>query len=110
MTTQEIVTSIFGWAATLILVCSTIPQAIRALKTQDTESLSIWMLILALSSGVLFTVYGILTWIYVSVVAGAPIAVGNGLYLVFQGITFSVKLKNMLNGTDKKKSSPGESN
>lgn len=110
MTTTEIIISIFGWAATLILVCSTIPQAVRTLKTKDTESLSIWMLILALTSGTLFTIYGVLTWIYVSAVAGAPIAVGNFLYLIFQGMTFSVKLRNTIAWKNKKKSSHEESN
>lgn len=102
MTTTEIIASIFGWAATLVLVCSTIPQAIKALKTKDTEGLSFWMLILALTSGTLFVIYGTLVWIFTSPVAGAPIAVGNFLYLVFQCMTFSVKLRNVIKNNEKK--------
>lgn len=99
--TIEIITSIFGWAATAILVFSTIPQAVKAMVTQDTSSLSVWMLILALTSGTLFVVYGVLVWIYTSPIAGAPIAIGNGLYLVFQSITFGVKIKNLITKNSK---------
>ena len=41
----DIIISVFGWLATAILVFSTIPQAVRALRTQETSSLSLWMLI-----------------------------------------------------------------
>lgn len=91
----DVIISVFGWLATAILVFSTIPQAVRTLRTQETSSLSLWMLILALTSGTLVC-------IYTSVIAGAPIAVGNFLYLVFQGMTFGVKVKNIIKGKDKK--------
>lgn len=98
----DIIISVFGCLATAILVFSTIPQAVRTLRTQETSSLSLWMLILALTSGTLFVIYGTLVCIYTSVIAGAPIAVGNFLYLVFQGMTFGVKVKNIIKGKDKK--------
>lgn len=69
----DIIISVFGWLATAILVFSTIPQAVRTLRTQETSSLSLWMLILALTSGTLFVIYGTLVCIYTSVIAGAPI-------------------------------------
>ena len=100
-TMMDIIISVFGWLATAILVFSTIPQAVRTLRTQETSSLSLW-LILALTSGTLFVIYGTLVCIYTSVIAGAPIAVGNFLYLVFQGMTFGVKVKNIIKGKDKK--------
>ena len=81
----DVIISVFGWLATAILVFSTIPQAVRTLRTQETSSL-----------------YGTLVCIYTSVIAGAPIAVGNFLYLVFQGMTFGVKVKNIIKGKDKK--------
>lgn len=52
----DIIISVFGWLATAILVFSTIPQAVRTLRTQETSSLSLWMLILALTSGTLFVI------------------------------------------------------
>lgn len=101
MTSTEILTSIFGWAATAILVGSTIPQAVKALRTKNTAGVSFWMLALALTSGVLFVTYGVLVCIFTSLIAGAPIAVGNGLYLVFQSMTFGVKIQNVRKGTEK---------
>lgn len=50
----DIIISVFGWLATAILVFSTIPQAVRTMRTQETSSLSLWMLILALTSGTLW--------------------------------------------------------
>lgn len=64
----DIIISVFGWLATAILVFSTIPQAVRTLRTQETSSLSLWMLILALTSGTLFVIYGTLVCIYTSVI------------------------------------------
>lgn len=85
MPTSEIIGFI---AATLSAICF-IPQAIRVIKTKDTNAISFWMYFLSLLSVIFWLIYGLMLFSW-------PIIMKNILVIIFSGIILFLKTKDLL--------------
>jgi len=83
------ITSIIGNIAALLTTSSFLPQAIKTIKTKDTESLSFPMYLLFVLGVALWLVYGTLN-------NQLPIIVGNLITLILAGIILVVMIRNIL--------------
>ncbi len=72
-----------------------IPQAIKTIKTKDTKGISFWMYF--------FTLIGVIFWlIYAFMISSIPMIFKNVSVIIFGGIVFAIKVKNMINSSDEK--------
>ena len=77
---------IIGYIAATLTTVSFLPQAIKVIKTRDTESISLWMYII-------FTI-GVAFWfIYGLIVTEYPIIIANAITLIFASIILIFKVK-----------------
>ncbi len=83
------ITAIIGNIAAFLTTSSFLPQAIKTIKTRDTESLSFPMYLLFVIGVALWLVYGILN-------KQLPIILGNLITLILAGIILVVMLLNIL--------------
>jgi MtN3 and saliva related transmembrane protein len=90
MPTSEII----GFIATFLSVICFIPQAIKTIKTKDTEAISFWMYLLFLLSVIFWLIYGFM-------VSSLSIIVKNILVIILSSIILYLKIRNLL-----KKSAP----
>ncbi|MDA9231258.1 SemiSWEET transporter [Rickettsiales bacterium] len=80
--------------AAFLTTISFIPQAIKIIRTKDTSAISLVMYLL-------FTV-GVFFWIIFGILIKTNIIIiANIITFTFAFIILSVKIKNILNGTDK---------
>lgn len=77
---------IVGNIAAMLTTVSFLPQAIKAIKTKDTESLSLPMYAMFVAGVVLWIVYGLQN-------NQLPIILGNIVTLLFAGIILGYKLR-----------------
>lgn len=86
--------NIVGLIAASLTTVSFLPQTLKTIKTGDTKGISLLMYLL-FTIGVLFwSIFGILIKTYV--IVGA-----NLVTLTLAAIILFIKVKNVLNGTDK---------
>lgn len=76
-----------GYIAALLTSMSFLPQAIKTIKTKDTESISIWMYLMFVLGVVLWLVYGLF-------IKDLPIIAANTVTLLFSGTILKIKLEN----------------
>jgi MtN3 and saliva related transmembrane protein len=88
---------VIGIAAGFFTTIAAVPQIVRALRTKQTDDLSVGML-LSLCLGVgLWTVYGIFKTDW-------PIIITNGISLCLNSILLYIRLKNKNNNNKNSKS------
>lgn len=80
------ITGIIGNVAALLTTVSFLPQAIKTIKTKDTDSLSFPMYLLFVTGVALWLVYGTIN-------KQMPIIVGNLVTLILAGIILGFLIK-----------------
>ncbi|MDP4276018.1 MAG: SemiSWEET family transporter [Bacteroidota bacterium] len=83
-----------GFLASLLSVANQFPQAIKVIRSKDTNSISLFMYILIVACISLWLVYGIL-------LKNRPLIWANACSLVPIVYIFIIKLTNTLTGKDK---------
>lgn len=81
-------TVIIGNIAALLTTVSFLPQAIKTIKTKDTDSLSFSMYLLFVVGVTLWLVYGLLN-------NQMPIILGNAITLILAGIILGFMIKGL---------------
>ena len=81
---------ILGYMAAGLTTASFLPQAIRTLKTRETEAISLTMYSAFCSGVFLWLVYGL-------IIKNWPIVVANALTFLFAGIIWFLKFRAVLN-------------
>ena len=78
-----------GYLAGFIAMISFLPQVMRTLRTKKTDDLSLPMLLLTLSTNLLYVVYGVFLGLY-------PIVIMIGImsFIVLLQITLTMKYRN----------------
>jgi MtN3 and saliva related transmembrane protein len=80
-------TTIIGLIAATFTTISFIPQAVKTIKTKQTNDISLLMYILL--------TFGVFMWIvYGAIIQDFPVLLGNGVTLIFAAIVLIVKLRN----------------
>lgn len=85
--------NIFGYAATICLLCGYLPQAIHTMKTRDTSGIALPTFLSMGLGSVFFVVQGILT-------GNIPLVISNAVTMVCCAIITAIKLHNMKTGRD----------
>ena len=85
MPTVEIV----GYIAAILSSICFIPQAIRVIKTKDTNAISFWMYLLSLLSVVFWLIYGLM-------LSSWPIILKNILVIIVSGIILVLKTRDLI--------------
>ena len=85
MPTVEIV----GYIAAILSAICFIPQAIRVIKTKDTNAISFWMYLLSLLSVVFWLIYGLM-------LSSWPIILKNILVIIVSGIILVLKTRDLI--------------
>jgi MtN3 and saliva related transmembrane protein len=82
------IVEIIGYAAGIIAMVSFLPQFIKTLRTKKANDISIYMLILTLTTNILYIIYGILLQLY-------PIIIMIGIMtcIIVLQIIFTIKYK-----------------
>ncbi len=76
-----------GYIAAVLTSTSFLPQAIKTIKTKDTESISLWMYLMFVLGVVLWLVYGLF-------LKDMPLIMANTVTLIFSGSILKIKLEN----------------
>jgi MtN3 and saliva related transmembrane protein len=79
-------TTILGLCAAACTTISFIPQALKTIRTKDTRGISLSMYAVFTTGTFLWLVYGIFS-------QDLPVAVANGVTLVFAGIILVYKIR-----------------
>ena len=82
-----------GYLAALCTTSSFIPQAMQALKTRDTHSISLGMYTLFEIGVILWLIYGLL-------VTDVPLIIANIITVCLTTTILALKVKNTLSGKD----------
>lgn len=82
-------TEILGYMAATLTTLSFLPQAIRTLKTQNTEAISLTMYSVFCFGVFLWLVYGL-------IIENWPIVVANAVTFLLAGIIWFIKLRAVL--------------
>nr|WP_294894314.1 SemiSWEET transporter [uncultured Pedobacter sp.] len=82
---QQFITAI-GLMAACCTTISFIPQALKIIKTKNTKSISLSMYVLFVSGVTLWLIYGIS-------INDLPVAIANGVTLIFAGSILYFKIK-----------------
>ena len=85
MPTAEII----GFIAAILSVICFIPQAMRIIKTKDTNAISFWMYFIFLLSVIFWLIYGIMMTSY-------PIIFKNIFVILLAGTILLLKIKDLL--------------
>lgn len=83
----ETLTLIFGYAASICMVCGYLPQAIYTIRTRDTEGIALPTFLLMGLGAVFFVVNGVLT-------DNVPLIVTNVITSLSSAIIFGIKIYN----------------
>ncbi len=76
-----------GYIAAVLTSTSFLPQAIKTIKTKDTESISLWMYLMFVLGVVLWLVYGLF-------LKDMPLIMANTVTLILSGSILKIKLEN----------------
>ena len=85
MTTEEVI----GAGAAILTTSSFLPQAIKVVRTRDTEAISLAMYVLFTAGITLWGIYGVMTWQW-------SIIIANGVTVVLAAIILSMKVAAVL--------------
>ncbi|PIR03940.1 MAG: hypothetical protein COV59_02025 [Candidatus Magasanikbacteria bacterium CG11_big_fil_rev_8_21_14_0_20_39_34] len=77
---------IFGYIAGILVVASLLPQTIKSWKTRSTKDLSLWRYIIYVIGLILWVIYAIL-------IHNGPVAIMNGIGLLFALSILYLKIK-----------------
>ena len=88
----EIIISTIGAIMTTI---SILPQAIKTIKTKETEALSFWMYFLSTIGVLCYFIFGLMIKNY-------PLIIGNSIIFVFSSIILAIKTYNLLHKKDER--------
>ncbi|HEX7367906.1 MAG TPA: SemiSWEET transporter [Pelobium sp.] len=75
-----------GLIAAFCTTVSFVPQAIKIIKTKNTQSISLWMYVLFTTGVALWLIYG-------AFIQDIPVMVANGVTLIFAGSILYFKIK-----------------
>ncbi len=75
-----------GYLAGFFLMLSFLPQVIKTAKTGNTDGLSVAMLVLTLTSGVLYEIYAVMLML-------VPVIVMNGVFALLVAIQLVMTIK-----------------
>lgn len=90
---MELWINIFGYAATICLLCGYLPQAIHTIRTRDTSGIALPTFLSMGVGSVFFVVQGILT-------DNIPLVISNAVTMVCCAIITAIKLYNIKKGRD----------
>lgn len=90
---MELWINIFGYAATICLLCGYLPQAIHTIRTRDTSGIALPTFLSMGVGSVFFVVQGILT-------GNMPLVISNAVTMVCCAIITAIKLYNIKKGRD----------
>lgn len=77
-------TELVGFLAAFCTTISFIPQAVKVIRTRDTQSISLWMYII-------FT-FGVLCWLIYGILLGnRPMMIANSVTLILSGTILVMK-------------------
>lgn len=96
MTTEEMI----GAAAAVLTTSSFLPQAIKVLRTRDTQAISLVMYVLFTAGVSLWGVYGLMTWQW-------SIIIANGITIVLAAVILSMKVASVLSAGRNPRRAPG---
>lgn len=85
---------ILGYVAAVLSAVSFIPQAVKVIRTNKTDDLSLAMYACTTLGLALWCAYGVWT-------GALPVAICNGITVVFAGVILAMKVRNMVRGMDK---------
>lgn len=83
----EVLTAIFGYAASVCMVCGYLPQAVYTIRTRDTEGIALPTFLLMGLGGLFFIFNGLLT-------DNLPLVITNIITTVCAAIIFGIKMHN----------------
>lgn len=75
-----------GYLAGFFLMLSFLPQVIKTARTQTTDGLSVAMLIITLTSGVLYEIYAVLLTL-------TPVIIMNGIFALLVAIQLVMTIR-----------------
>lgn len=82
-----ILVNIFGWAATICMLCGYLPQAVYTLRTRDTEGIALPTFLAMGLGAVFFALQGILT-------DNIPLVITNAITGACSAIITVIKINN----------------
>lgn len=83
---NEIIVEIIGFTAGFLMAITMLPQIIKSLKTKSVEDISLLMLIIYVTSALLWMVYGIL-------IRSLPVAITDGFAFCVSFTQLFIKIK-----------------
>lgn len=83
---NKIIINLIGFLAGFLTATIMIPQIIKSIKTKSVGDISLLMLIIYMSSSILWMIYGIL-------IKSLPVAIADGFGFCVCTIQFIIKLK-----------------
>lgn len=81
------IAAIFGWAATISVVCGYLPQAIYTIRTRETDGIAMPAFIMMFLGSIFFVIQG-------SILGNIPLVVTNSITAVCSAIVFIIKIFN----------------
>ena len=96
MPTEEVI----GAIAAVLTTSSFLPQAIKVLRTRDTEAISLTMYLLFTAGVSLWGVYGLMTWQW-------SIIIANGVTIMLAAIILTMKVASVVSAGRKPRRAPG---
>lgn len=85
MTLEEMI----GAAAAILTTLSFIPQAVKVVRTRETEAISLTMYALFTTGVMLWGIYGLMTWQW-------SIIIANGITVVLAATILALKIQDVL--------------
>jgi MtN3 and saliva related transmembrane protein len=83
---NELIVNIIGFTAGTLMAITMVPQIIQSLKTKSVKDISLWMLVIYVTSSCLWMIYGIL-------IKSLPVAITDGFAFCVSTIQLIIKIK-----------------
>lgn len=84
MTTEEVI----GAGAAILTTSSFLPQAIKVVRTRDTDAISLAMYVLFTAGVTLWGIYGVMTWQW-------SIIIANGITVLLAAVILTMKVNSV---------------
>lgn len=78
--------NVIGFTAGFLMAVTMVPQIIKSLRTKSVEDISLLMLVIYVTSAVLWTIYGIL-------IKSLPVAITDGFAFCVSSLQLFIKIK-----------------
>lgn len=85
---NTIVINIIGFTAGFLMAITMVPQIIKSLKTKSVGDISLLMLVIYVTSAILWMIYGIL-------IKSLPVAIMDGFAFCVSSLQLFIKIKYM---------------